>query len=350
MNFHGSTPRRLYNEGVDRYHFKAFAGVAAALTALLFAPAVAYAQTASFTVPVSASPVVRVQTRAGSITIRTWKQPEVQIASTDPVTVQHYESEVVDRALGAGDIPIFSTTVLTPQGPLMLPAEDFPIGSIGSGHDAVVIHAPDAQSITVTIPEQTALVWAMTGRGEIALSGYRNGTFVARVHGGRIDISNSGGNAYIEVARGPIQVRDSAFNRLRARTALGNIGFENCNARQIEVSSIDGNLAYDNGTFAPGLARFESQNGNVAIGVAGGSLQIGAHSASGKIFANLPNAHIDGTQTDAQASLGNGGPLVTASSTSGAVYLYNGRFKGQNAAPKWRRIRLQQKPPHYRHI
>lgn len=335
---------------MDRYHVKAFAWVAAALPALLFAPAVARAQTASFTIRVSASPVVRVQTRAGSITIRTWKQQQVQVTSTDPVSVQHFDADVVDRALAPGDIPIFSTTVLTPQGPLVLPAEDFPIGSIGTGHDAVVIHAPDAQNITVTIPAQTALVWAMAGRGEIDLSDYRNGTFVARVHGGRIDIANSGGNAYVEVARGPIQVRNSAFNRLRARTALGNIRFENCNARQIEAGSIDGNVAYDNGTFAPGLARFESQNGDVAIGVAGGSLQIGAHSASGKIFANLPQARIDGTQTDAQASLGSGGPMVTASSTSGAVYLYNGAFKSRRAAPKWQRIRSQQKFPHYRHI
>jgi hypothetical protein len=189
----------------------------------------------------------------------------------------------------------------------------------------------------------------MVGRGEILMNDYRSGAFLARVRAGRVLLHNVGGNGYVEVARGPIAVSDSALNRLRARTAMGNILFENCNARQIEVSSIDGSIAYDNGTFAPGLARFESQNGDVAIGVAGGALQIGAHSTAGRIFESLANARVAGTNTDAQASVGNGGPVVTASSARGAVYLYNGAFKRQQHPAQWRPIsRVLQKIPHMR--
>jgi hypothetical protein len=277
----------------------------------------------------------------------------VQISADDAVQAQHYDAQVVDRVFGSGDIPIFSTAILTPQGPLLLPPEEFPIGPMGGGHDAVVVRASEAvQNVVVTVPAGAAFIWAMVGRGEILLNDYRNGAFVARVRTGRVRLHNVGGNAYVEVARGPISVSDSALNRLRARTAIGNILFENCNARQIEVSSIDGSIAYDNGTFAPGLARFESQNGDVAIGIAGGTLQIGAHSAVGKIFENIPNARVAGSNTDAQASVGNGGPVVTASSARGAVYLYKGAFKKQRRPAQWRAVGrlLQEKFPHNRHI
>jgi hypothetical protein len=339
LNIHGGVRRAFYNSSVNRYHVKAFAAGAAALFAFLLAPNAALAQNASVTVPVSGSPVVRVQMRSGTLTIRTWNQPQVQVSSSDAVQAQHYDAQVVDRVFGSGDIPIFSTAILTPQGPLLLPPEEFPIGPIGGGHDAVVVHAAEtAQNVVITVPAGAAFVWAAVGRGEILLNDYRNGSFVARVRAGRIGLRNVGGNGYVEVARGPISVRDSALNRLRARTAIGNILFENCNARQIEVSSIEGSVAYDNGTFAPGLARFESQNGDVAIGIAGGSLQIGAHSAGGKIFESLPNARVAGSDTDAQASLGSGGPVVTASSMNGNVYLYRGAFKKQRHLSQWRAV------------
>lgn len=348
MNSHGRAAGGSYNAIVDRYHLKAAAAAAAALLALLFLPDRALAQSTTLTIPVSSSPVLRVQVRSGTLQIRTWNQPQIQIASSDPVQVQHFEPDAVGRALGTGDIPIFSTVVLTAQGPLLLPAEDFDIGPVGMNHDGVVIRgAADDVNLVVTVPAATAFVWAMVGRGEIRMQDYRAGSFVARVHAGRIELRNVGGNGYAEAARGGIVVAASAFNRLRARTAIGNIRFEDCNARQIEVSSIDGSIAYDNGTFAPGLARFESQNGDVAIGIAGGALQIGAHSGAGKVFQSLAGARIAGTQSDAQASIGGGGPVVTASSERGNVYLYTGALKRARVPRQWR---LEQKFPHNRHI
>lgn len=358
MNFHGRSRRAFYNRGVNRYHSTALAAGAAATFALLLAPCRVNAQNVNLSIPVTASPVVRVQIRAGTITIRTWNQSQVQVSSNDPVQAQHFDAQVVDRALGNGDIPVFSTKVVTPSGELVLPSEDFPIEGIGGGHDAVVIRAPESQNVVVTVPANAALVWAMVGRGQIQVSDYRAGTFFARVHAGRVQLQNVGGNGFVEVARGPVSISDSAVNRLRVRTAIGNILFENCNARQIEVSSIDGSIAYDNGTFTTGIARFESQNGDVAIGVAGGALQIGAHSADGKIYENLPDARVTGTPTDAQASVGAGGPVVTASSARGGVYLYKGAFKQLHLPSQWRavgriirsRVPSQQKLPHNRHI
>ncbi|MGR4064670.1 MAG: hypothetical protein ACLQPV_04405, partial [Vulcanimicrobiaceae bacterium] len=66
-------------------------------------------------------------------------------------------------------------------------------------------------------------------------------------------------------------------------------------------------------SFQPGLARFESQRGNVALGVGSGTASFGAHSAQGRVV----NAY-DGRGADASA------PVVTATSQTGNVLLYRG--------------------------
>lgn len=158
-----------------------------------------------------------------------------------------------------------------------------------------------------------------------------------RVHNGSFDAQNVSGAAFIEVARGQLEVRDSSFDQVRARTAVGKILFQHSSARQIEVNSVNGNIMYDDGSFGPGVASFESQKGNVALGINGGA-QISAHSAGGKIFESFDHpAQVRGGGNDAQAIVNGGGPVITATSQSGNVYLYNGAFAAQPGLQrKWR--------------
>lgn len=315
-------------------------------------------------IDVTNAPVIRMQMGSGRVTIRTWDRPAVQIASSAPIRTRRFGPQAVASALPP-DVMIPATMIRTRSGPALLPPESFSLGSLlNAPHDGVVVFGGDQNAVvTLTIPASTALIWVMVGRGSIAMQDYRGGTFVALLHNGRLRLRNVGGDGYAEVARGPIVVENSAFNRIRARTAAGNIIFENCNARQIEVSSIDGSVAYDNGTFVPGVARFESQNGNVAIGVAGGGVRIDAHSAGGKIFSGFTGgAAVSGSPTDAQAIVGPGGPLVTANSQRGGVYLYDGTLRSRGRlqgawqsvgrilrSPPFRRP-LQKKFPHRRHV
>lgn len=348
MNSHGLIRRRPYNGRVDTVGFPKLARAAlAALFAFALAAVTARADSGTdITMPAANAPVIHLQMRSGTLILHAWNQPQVHIASTSPVTAQHFGSIAVQRALRGGDIPIFSTTVQSPQGAITLPAEDFSAGSLAAGdHDGVTILGGDANAtVTLTVPSNTALVWAVIGRGGIQMQDYHAGSFVERVHNGSITVQNVSGEGYMEVARGRILAEDSTFDRIRARTAIGNIVFRGCNARQIEVSSVNGNIAYDDGQFGAGLARFESQKGNVAIGVSGGGVQIGAHSGGGKIFQGFDQpADIRGNATDAQAVVGGGGPVVTASSDSGSVFLYNGRLA---AHPDGRvRFRLVGRPP-----
>jgi hypothetical protein len=310
-------------------------------------------------IPVVNAPVIRMQMRTGSLTIRTWDRPQVQIESNAPVKARLVNAQTVANALPP-EITIFSTAIQTPDGPAFLPPESFPLGGmLASPHDGVLIFGGDQNAdVVLTVPNATAFIWAVVGRGKIDVNGYRGGTFVTILHNGVLRLQNVSGDGYAEVARGPMLLENSTFNRIRARTAAGNIVFENCNSREIEASSIDGSIAYDNGTFVPGIARFESQNGNVAIGVAGGGARIDAHSANGRIFSGFANgAAVSGSPTDAQAVVGSGGPVVTANSGRGGVYLYNGTLRTRQRLQRaWQPVgrilqhTLQQKFPHRRHI
>lgn len=215
------------------------------------------------------------------------------------------------------------------MGQITLLPEDFVLPPLRGGqHDGVEIRGADVGEVTLTIPASTALVIAHLGRGRMVLRNYRDGVFIARVHNGSLMLNGDSGAGFAEVARGLLVAQQSSFERLRARTAMGNLLFERCSARQIEVTSVLGNIVYDNGSFSSGLARFESLYGNVALGIAMGGVQIGAHSAAGRIYSSLDgHARLSGSGSDVQAQVNGGGPIVTASTGSGAVYLYGGSLR-----------------------
>ncbi|HEY8312667.1 MAG TPA: hypothetical protein VIG51_00720 [Candidatus Baltobacteraceae bacterium] len=306
---------------------KAAAG-ALALAFILIAPAPA--ATPPQILSAGKAPVLNVQVRQGSVTITTWGRPEVGVSAPDGVDVRHYDAQQVAGTLRRGAISFVSRTVNSRDGAVTLPGETFSLASVSAGpHEGVDVRstANTPVDIQISVPADTALVVTRIGRGKVTLQNYRGGTFAMSVHTGGIFLQRVGGNGYAQVVRGPIVAIDSSFDQLRARTAVGNVLFERCSTRQIQVSSIEGSIVYDNGSFAPGLARFESQRGNVAVGVGAGNAQIGAHSSSGKVYSNFDRrAGVTGNGTDTQATLGTGGPVVTASSQSGSVYLYDGSF------------------------
>jgi len=295
------------------------------------APLTAHAQT-PVVLPAGDAPVVRVIMRSGTLTIRTWNRTDVQVSSLQPVNARNFKPEAVARAL-TGSIPIFATSIFDPAGPITLPQEEFALTPLAAGpHEGISIQAADAD-VTLTLPAGTAFVLANVQRGRIDVQDY-HGTFTLLLHNGPMLLRNVSGTGFAQVARGQLVVTDSQFDRIRARTAAGNIVFENCNSRQIQVSSVDGTIIYDGGTFQPGLAHFETEYGSVAIGI-GRDAQVGAHSSVGRIYSIVGGSGVRSGQTDAQ--VGNGHAVVTASSTHGAIFLYNGTLRSQPRLPaEWR--------------
>jgi hypothetical protein len=324
----------------------------------LFHPAAANAASSSFAIGDQA--VVRVIAGARSeITIKAWDRPNVQF-DTDDESVQ-----VTRRPLTFGtpqnplsvSIPLQNIAVRDPATGTVtrgtLPPEDFPFASdFRAGvHDSVLISTAPDSHVSVMVPAQTAILDARIrgGTGVISVDDYHGGTLFVTSGGGRTFITNVMTAAFIQMMNGRLEVVDSSFDRLRARGNNATFDFEHNRARQIEVSTVSGPIVYDNGTFDPGLARFESTNGSIAIGVTAGA-QIAARSGDGHVYSMWDRrTPIDQRgDGDASATIDGGGPVVNAVTAHGNVYLYDGTLATrQTIPPEWRPIRqamLQRQP------
>ncbi|MDQ2991573.1 MAG: hypothetical protein M3R30_01975 [Candidatus Eremiobacteraeota bacterium] len=298
----------------------------AVLLAILFVAVAGPASAEPTVLQTGTSPVININLRSGSITIKTWNRNAVQVDAGAGVNAQHLDANVVAGRIPR-QMPAWSQSVKTPRGDAILSAEVWILPRLATvSHDAVVVRGDG--DATLTVPSGAAFISARAiGRGSISLDGYRDGAFFLSARVGGIDLHDVSGTGFVQTVRGPIDATASSFERLRARNAIGLIFFSDCAARQIEVTSVFGSVIYDNGTFVPGLARFESQNGDVALGISGDA-QIGAHSATGTVQTEFTGrAEVQGSGGDARASIGSGGAAVTASSGSGMILLYDGSLR-----------------------
>jgi DUF4097 and DUF4098 domain-containing protein YvlB len=256
--------------------------------ALAPAPARAEVQT----VDVGPSPIVRVVLKSGSVNIHAWDRHTVEIDDASGVTVRRF---AVQSTEAQSSIPILAGRAASTNGPVQLPAETFAVSSLQPGPHYVVSARGDDANLTVNVPATASLVTVQLGRGNVTVQDYRQGTFVARVRNGSVHLENAGGDGFVQVMQGPITAHASSFDRLRARSGTGDIVFDGCHAKQIEVTSVGGSIVYDGGSFEPGLARFETRDGNVAVGVNGGT-ELGGHSSSGRVYTMFEHgARVSGT-------------------------------------------------------
>lgn len=292
------------------------------------------------------APIVRINVRDGDVVIRTWDRPTVAVDGDPSLVVQRRTTHQSGEPY---PLPVPPAQARTAEGPAYLPAESFVVSTIPAGpREVIFVKSPAANGgstnaggppppVTITIPNASVFVSAHTTTGTLDVHDYRGGTLYATVFRGRISLTNVGGAVFAQSTRGALTVADSSLARLRARSLTGNVTFERCRARQIEATSVNGSIVYDGGAFEPGLARFESTRGDVAIGTAGPA-EIGAHAAGGgRVYTSFDHAaRIDGRDGQTSAVVGGGGPVVNATSQSGNVFLYDGslRARGQ-LAPEW---------------
>jgi hypothetical protein len=322
--------------------------VGLAVLALFLQPAVASAASGSFAIGDRSV----VQVYAGNlsqVTIRAWDRPTLQI-DTDDEAVQ-----VMRRPLTFGTvhnpltlpIPVVTFNTRDPltgaMTPASLPPEDFPYASDfrAGSHDNIRIVTAARSRVSVMVPSSTALLDArIRGAGILTIEGYHGGTLFASNGGGRTELTDVTSSAFVQMINGRLDVRDSSFDRLRARANTAALAFERTRARQIEVTTISGPIVYDDGTFDPGLARFESASGSIAIGVAAGA-QIQARSAEGRVLKLWERRTPTDQRNDGEASaiVDGGGPVVNAVSGSGNVFLYDGSLETRRVVPQaWRAI------------
>jgi hypothetical protein len=289
---------------------------------------------------VAGQAVVQVIGHVASITIRTWNRDTVQIEWPDGALVTAAKNTQSTRASFL--IPTVSvaeshgregtiTTTLLP--------EDFPVPRLTPGlHDVVrVIEArpplfgpgqPPGRppQLTLTIPETVGLVNVRSDRGVVTLRDYHGTTIVADRRG-RVTFNGVSGDAFVQPLNGNFYAVDSTFDRLRIRSNRADQIFDGCRVKQIEATTLTGNIIFDNGIFDPGLARLESDRGSIALGINGGA-QVGARTVDGHLYTVLPAAAppalIGRDDGEGVQVVGNGGPLVSAASNHGDLFLFDG--------------------------
>jgi hypothetical protein len=311
---------------------------ALSLIAALDAPRAAAAATALF--PVGDGAVVQISARSANVTIRTWNRRSVQVDWPDDaafastrMTVQTPDRLFIRAVSDEERIAPGERVMVT------LEPEDFPLPHVAQiQHDAVRIsQRPQAGNtakgvapagLTVMIPASTSLLSVHLTRGTVILHDYR-GTTNAALRNGRIVFDGVSGDAFVQPLNGRFYARNSSFDYLRIRSNGADEVFDACRVKVIEATTLTGNILFDDGIFDPGLARFESERGSIALGVSGNA-QLGAHAGDGRVLSALPPAADPPLIVPPQPGfdrthiVGDGGPLVNALSANGSVFLYAG--------------------------
>lgn len=315
--------------------------VAAAALFALFSLSAGRAASAEPTlVDAAGQPIVLVQ-HTGPVTIQTWERPQIYVdAGGETPLVQQRPNRLAGTTQTAPySVPIPAESVQAPDGsPVTLPAEEFPVQIPAGVHPTIRIQVPPQSNATITIPADTTVL-SINGNGGTRIENY-HGQLIAQQRSGPLVLHNVSGDAFVQNLRGQIFVVDSSFDRLRTRTALNNMVFQRCNVRQIEATSDRGSILYNNGSFQPGLARFETVSGHVALGINGGA-NVAVKGQPGQIFENFdrPTQFRQGNG-EANAMIGGGGPLVNVVTQQGRVYLYDGSLANKRQLPAhWQQIR-----------
>ena len=289
---------------------------------------------------VSPQPVVLIQ-HTQPVWITTWDRPQVSVdAGNEPPQIDRRPDRLAGTNPGTPySVPIPAQAVPGQAGsPVMMGPENFPVTLPPGPHDTVRIVLPPNVA-NVTIPADTAVL-SINGLSATQILGY-HGQLIAQQQAGPLVLRNVSGEAFAQNLRGQIFIADSNFDRLRVRTALNNIVLQRDNVRQIEASSTYGNITFNNGSFEPGLARFETVTGHVALGVNGGA-NVAVRGQPGQIFQSFdrPTPFIDRGGGEANAMIGGGGPLVNVVTQRGRVYLYDGSILNKRALPPhWNQVR-----------
>jgi hypothetical protein len=323
--------------------------IAAGVFFMFWALAAGLASASTIAYDVGDQALVRLFARSASVTVKTWDRSTVLVEWNDGDPLVPFKGT---QLVASTTFPILAQEVREYQGPAglvmaLLPPEDFPVPGLALGlHDLVRVQeiappagidrpAAELSHVTLTIPASTRVLDVRIGRGDLAVSDYRGTTFAYVNQATAVNFVRVGGDAFVQALNGHFYAVDSNFNRLRVRSNHASLVFERCHIKEVDATSLTGNIVYDNGTFEAGLAHFSSDRGNVALGVSG-SAQFAGHSQDGRVF-SMQGTRTTAALNDTTAAFGSGGATVTASSNRGNVFFYDGSLADRRALDQpWR--------------
>jgi hypothetical protein len=342
-----------YDGTVDELRTRALRWIAAGLGAFVACLAVAAAPAAaastSYDVGDGAVVNVIVRGKGNDVTVHVWDRQSVQVDYADdsvPTIERHSVPFGTPRFPLSRQIPAMIYAGRDAGGQMAagaLPPEEFPYAAFRPGpHDTVVVDAAEGSRLVVTVPASTGLLGLRVGGGRTSIEGYRGANLFVIQGQGHVQLTGATTTAFVQMNYGTFFAADGTFDRIRVRGIAAHDVFENCRSKQIEANSVHGSIVYDRGSFDPGLARFETQTGNIALGVTGGA-QLTGRSQDGHVYTLFDRRSGSSVEQrgdgDATATVAGGGPLVNAISARGNVFLYDGSLQTRRrAGPQWQAV------------
>ena len=320
------------------------AGLGLLLTAFALTPTPAVAGSSSVDAGDQVVINVIVRGRGNEIAVHVWDRPTVQVDYAED-GVPAVERRVV--GFGAQRFPLVQQIppqlYVMPAGNGALAPEEFPFAAFRPGqHDVVNVTAPEGSHLVITVPATTGILALRVGGGHTSVEGYRGANLFVVQNQGRVQVTGASTTAFVQMNYGAFYAADDTFERIRVRGIAAHDVFERCRSKQIEATSIAGSIVYDGGAFDPGLARFESQTGSIALGVTSPA-QLTGRSSEGRVLTLFDRRGVASVEQhgdgEAVATVGGGGPLVNAISGRGNVYFYDGTLLSRRAVtPEWRQL------------
>ncbi|HVA38148.1 MAG TPA: DUF4097 family beta strand repeat-containing protein [Candidatus Dormibacteraeota bacterium] len=309
--------------------------LALVLVAVLTAPAAAWA--AQVDAPVGPQAIVVVDVHQANVVVREGPGTAVRIVATGA----RVERRTYTPTAGDRRVHVLPVSVQTRDGArITLSGESFTMAPLRAApHDDIRVVGGDVGSVAIQVPQRTALVLVKMERGRLRVEGLRHATLLAKIRRGVIAVTDFAGAGYLQVAQGVIGIDGSMLRHVRLRTGIGAIVLRDCTIAQTQATSIRGDVIVDDAAFLPGMARFDSRSGAVALGVGESGAQVSGSTAAGRIFTLLDGrSHPQIDRGVVSATVHGGGPAVTLRSERGNLFLYDGSLLHRATTPPWARI------------
>jgi DUF4097 and DUF4098 domain-containing protein YvlB len=267
------------------------------------------------TIAVARGTRLTVNNFAGEVVIRTWDRDALRVqarhSARNKVEIQTTEAGVSIRSRGAAGPASVDYDI---NVPVWMPVK------VSGTYNFVSIEGAQSE------------VSAETVRGDIVVKG-GSGFVTARSIEGEVIVEGARGRINVSSVNEGIRVT-GASGDIVAETTNGEITLEKIDSKSVEVTTVNGDIAYDGALAAGGQYRMTSHNGDVMLSVPENtSATFSVRTYDGDFSSNLPVKGVGEPRRGRRATytLGGGGAQVEIETFNGEIRV---RRAGTAAAPK----------------
>ena len=274
---------------------------------LLLVAAALSAQTPDTTFAIRAGDRLRVSTREGNITVRSWNRGEVEVRSGER-----------DNGRSRGVRVSRSGSVITVDGAG---------GWMGSDETDLMIRMPATVALSansvegdITVDGVAAPVSVETVEGDVLVRGAR-GNVTATAVDGTVILRDTEGNISATSVNDDVLIW-SARGRVAAEAVNGDVIVLDSRSDAVSMSSVNGDLVFSGPLSARGQYEMSTHNGDILLGVqSGASASVTVSTFQGDFESDHPVQVTSRSGRRFSFSLGGGSATVTLDSFQGTIHL-----------------------------